>query len=200
MAGLKGGVGKTTTAVHLAAAWAAGGRRVMVVDADPQGSALSWSETGDLSPVVVVGLAVKDLHRRLPDLAAGWDVVVIDTPPGHVAITTSAIRAANEVILPMPPSLMDLDRLRPTLELLADADALRAEPITPRVLLTRVRRGTLNARAARDVLTELELHVLTQEIGLKESYVSAFGAPVTDLGEYAAAAMEITTATKGTPS
>lgn len=193
VAGLKGGVGKTTSAVHLAHGFAvAAGARVLLLDADPQGSALSWSEqAGGFPGVQVVALPVKDLHRRAADLGTGYAWVVIDTPPGDLAISASAVRAATDVLLPLPPATIDIDRLRPTLELLAEMDPLRPEPIAPRVMLTRVRAGTVNARAARQVLDSIGLDVLTAEVPLREAFAGAFGSPVTDIGEYAAVVDEL---------
>lgn len=196
VAGLKGGVGKTTSSVHLAHGLAAAtGDRVLLVDADPQGSALSWDEQSGESfreaGVSAVSLPVRDLHRRAADLGAGYGWVVIDTPPGDIAISASAVRAATDVVLPLPPATIDVDRLRPTLEMLAEIDPLRAEPITPRVLLTRVRAGTVNARAIREVMTGLGLEVMAAQIPLREAYASAFGAPVADLGEYAGVVTEL---------
>lgn len=183
MANLKGGAGKTTTAVYLANALSAQGR-TLLIDADPQGSALSWSETAGDFPLPVVAAPVKDLQKRVEQLAEGYRHVVVDTPPGELAITRSAMLAATTVLIPLQPSLMDLDRLRPTLEVLAEIENLH-EPQTF-CLLTRVRKGTRSSKAAREVLGELGLNVLEAEVSLKEVYANGFGLSLTEhLGEYA---------------
>lgn len=189
VANLKGGAGKTTTAVYLANALAASGR-TLLIDADPQGSALSWSETaGDFS-LPVVAAPVRDLNRRVAQLAEGYAHVVIDTPPGELAITRSAMLAADTVLIPIPPSVMDLDRLRPTLEMLAEIENLHAPQVF--CLLTRVRRGTRSSRAAREVLVDLGLNVLSAEVSLRESYANGFGLGLTEqLGEYAEVLSEL---------
>lgn len=180
---LKGGTGKTTSAVYLALGFARQGR-TLLVDADPQGSALSWSEAAGSFPVPVVALPVRDLHRRLPLLAADYAHVIIDTPPGDTGIVRSALMAADHALLTLTPSLIDVDRLRPTLELIADVEPVH--PIRLAALLTRVRPQTNTSRAARLVLSELSVPLLEPTITLRETYARAFGTVPDDLAEYTA--------------
>jgi chromosome partitioning protein len=177
---LKGGVAKTTTAVHLAVGLASRGR-TLLVDSDPQGSAYSWSiAVEDAWPMTTVALPSSDIHKRLVDQARGYDHVVIDTPPGNSPIARSAVLAADLTLIPIPPATMDLNRLVPTLELLAEVENLHSPDV--RILLTKTRSRTKSRESARASLTGLDLPILTAEIPLREAYSLVFGEIVPTAG------------------
>lgn len=182
---LKGGTGKTTSAVFLAASLSERGK-TLLVDADPQQSALSWSataeEAGEGFEFTVAGLAVRDVHKQLKKLAADYDHVVIDTPPGEIPIVRSALMGSDAAVLALAPGAMDLDRMRPTLELVAEIEPLN--DLSCYVLLTRVMRITREGINARAAMEQLELPVLKAEVPRLQFYSEAFGWPVDQTADY----------------
>lgn len=188
---LKGGVAKTTTAVHLACGLAASGR-TLLVDADPQAaSALDWSTVaGEAWPVTVIPWAGADLARRVKDVAGDYAHVVIDTGGENDEILGSALMVTDELVVPVAPSLIELRRLPATFQLASKVDVI--SPVTARVLLCKVRAGTRSGVEARELLESLDLPVMAAQIGLREQYSAAFGTVPADLGEYADVLAELT--------
>src|SRR3984893_18381703 len=121
----KGGAGKTTVALHLAGELERRGASVLLVDADPQGSALDWAEQRDRAgrPRLfgIVALAPQTLHREVPDLAKSVDHVVIDGPPRTTALVRSAMLAAELVLIPIQPSAFDVWASHAVLDLVREA-------------------------------------------------------------------------------
>ena len=105
----KGGSGKTTLAVHTAVAAHEAGRRVLVVDTDPQRSATVWSEAREASEPLVATAAPADLGRVLEAARAeGIDLVIIDTAPHAAPEAASIARSSDFVIIPCRPTAFDL--------------------------------------------------------------------------------------------
>ena len=181
VANLKGGTGKTTTAVHLAIGLAHQGR-TLLVDGDPQASALAWSEEAGDFPVTTIAWPTRDLAKRVTQVAGDYEHIVIDTPPGHEAIVRQALMAADTLVVTLAPSLMEVGRLGPTFELAAEVESVH--PIVTRVLLTRVRAGTTSAREARALLETNGVPAFVTEIHLREAYAHTYGLVPEDLGEY----------------
>jgi chromosome partitioning protein len=193
LANLKPGTGKTTSAVWLAHVFAQAGNRVLLVDADPSGSALEWSDLAAMDPRVapqqafpsrVVALPSRELHRRLPEIARDDDVVIIDTPQleDHTAIARSALRYADEIVIPCAPTPIEINRTTPMRDEIAEMEPVRDRPARSAILLNRCITRAHSVSGARQVLQDLGYDVLPTTVPRLELYAQSFGLPIPDTG------------------
>jgi chromosome partitioning protein len=163
VSGRKGGVGKSTVAGNLAGEFAARGRNVLVLDADPQHSMAAWAGEGQglLSRAVEKVAPTDDLRARARQADKETDVVLIDTPPGYPEIAYQAALAADLVLLPCGPSPLDLLALKQALSLALKARAERRSK-KPRVRFvpSRVVMSTNLGRALASSLENMGKKVL----------------------------------------
>ncbi len=194
VASLKGGVGKSTIALNLAACLHRAGHRALVVDTDSQGTCLAWAAVAadnGRSGAPVVGLVGRGLRRDLEQVASGFDVVVIDAPPRLGPEARAAMLAADIVLMPTTPGAADVWALRATLEVLAEAREVRPE-LRAAVVLNRADRTTL-ASLTGAAVAELGVEVLAATLGARVAFGEATlaGLGVVDYAPGSPAAREV---------
>src|SRR5579863_6362162 len=172
---LKPGTGKTTSAVWLAHIFAQARRPVLLVDADPSGSALEWSDLAAMDPGLpprlafpfrIVALPSRSLHQRVAEIADPDDVVIIDAPQleDHAGIARSAMRYVDEILIPCAPSPIEINRTTPVRDEIAEVESLRDKPVRSAVLLTRCITRAHSIANAKETLGDLGYDVLRTNV------------------------------------
>ena len=193
VANQKGGCGKTTLSMSLAGVLGSeGGLRVLLIDADPQASAQQWAmKAGETTlPFEVMTHPHEDIHRKIREMAVkGYDVIIIDCPPGasqvlsgkdsQTSISRMAILAADVVVVPVRPSMLDYLASHQLLPLLKDVAALKEKQ---KVFIAvngkapgRTRSGAEALSVAEEIfrIDGVDVQVLRSEVTTRQAFVLA---------------------------
>lgn len=171
----KGGVGKTTISVNLSASLARAGGRVLLIDADPQGSALDWAAAREGAPLFsVVGFPRPAIHREIAQIGDGYDHIVIDGPPRVADLARSAIMASDLVLIPIQPSPYDVWAAEEVVKLIEEARIYK-EKLKCAFVVNRKISNTAIGRDVGEALSAYPVPVLVATITQRVVFAEAAG-------------------------
>jgi chromosome partitioning protein len=171
----KGGTAKTTAAVNLAVEALVHGLEVVVIDLDPQVSACDWKDIRGDRPPVVAATPVPHLERTLTAAANnGADLIIIDTAGRTNDAAAAAARAADLILVPIQPSLIDLKTLGATLDIVRLGGSKPARALLARVKATGTRHEAASAWLVGQGLEPCPT-MLGERVAYQDAYARGLG-------------------------
>jgi chromosome partitioning protein len=192
LASRKGGAGKSTLTAQLAAQAHALGKRVLVIDADPQASLTLWHSRRAADGLRLV-TPERGLDRALAfAMIEGTDYVFIDTAPTTWVVVQEAIRVATMVIIPARPGFFDLAAVAETVKACRERDKPYAVVINAAPVKREVKESQLVTQS-RNYFDERQIPVWAGQISQRAGYQStlAAGASAAEIGPSTSAGAEI---------
>lgn len=172
----KGGAGKTTLSTCLADALHAAGKRVLLIDADPQPTAKVWgdvaAENGVDGPTVLHAHG-PSMRQSVTSVAEQFDVVVIDTPPRKDAPEAyTALALATVALVPISPGPADIWATDATVAMVDKVLQIRPE-LCVALVLNRVDRRTALGASLPEVAAHIGLPALATMLGNRVAFPEA---------------------------
>jgi chromosome partitioning protein len=168
----KGGVGKTTSAINVAASLKRINFKVLFIDADPQGSASHWQAVESNNAFEILHLPKPISKSDIEELSQKCDYLVIDAPPAIGDITKSILAVTDLSIVPLSPSSLDVWSCKGTLEMIDDAQVENPD-LGVKLLINRKIPGTRVGREARDSLSIFNMDLMDTELCQRVAYIDA---------------------------
>ena len=190
--GNKGGTGKSTLSVHLAAWLHRQGRSVHVLDTDVQRASQQWLREACPDIPVTCMTDVDELLDQIPKIALGVDETVIDGPAASPEIVRALLLRSDKALLPTTPGLPDLRSLASMVRVVTQCQDIRGGAPDAALVLNRVMMHTRVGRGALEAVEALVLRVCRNVIRQRMCIVDAAtqGVVVHDLGHVARDAVE----------
>ncbi len=193
----KGGCGKTTIAMPLGGTLSRHDRKVLIVDADPQGTATRWAASAEDErpfPARVAGLAAAGgkVHREVQKSVEDFDDIIVDGPPAlDSPVPQSALMIADLAIVPIIPSPADLWAAAGIRELIERIGVVN-EALIGRLLMNMWQPNTSLSRESLAVVEDFGIPVMASKRHLRTAYrqSAVFGATVHSLGREAQKAID----------
>lgn len=193
----KGGCGKTTVAMQLGGTLGRNGHRVLIVDADPQGTATRWaaSATDEVPfPAHVAGLAAAGgkVHREIKKYLESYDFILVDCPPAvESPVPQSVLLIADLALIPIIPSPADLWAATGTRGLIERATEINSS-LKSRLVVNMLQSNTSMSREVLEVLQDFGIPLTEAKLHLRTAYRQAavYGGTVHNLGREAGKAIQ----------
>ena len=168
----KGGVGKSTLSINVAACLAMLGQKVLLIDADKQGTSSTWASLREETPFQVVNMARENMARDALRLAAEFDFTIIDGPPQAETISRSCIVASDLVVLPIEPGGASRWSSDLTVRQLKEAQELK-QSLKCGFVVSRKIGSTVLGRDTRLMAADAGIPVFDTEIEQRIAYAEA---------------------------
>ena len=171
----KGGTGKTTVATNIAATFAGNGKDILLVDADPQQSALDWKHDRpeDLPHVSVIGLPYSNLHREIERLKKKYDLIIVDGGGRVTASARAAVSSADFIVVPTLASKPDaLSTQKFFKEVVEEVAAIKGN-VSGAILFTMLKTGAVFNISGQEQIRELGYPVLDTVLYHRITYQEA---------------------------